>query len=305
MLELSVVICTHNPRADYLRRVLEALRAQTLPLDRWELIVVDNASECSIAGDYDLSWHPRAQHVREERLGLAYARERGMVEAAGELLVFVDDDNILDPAYLAEALRIGREWPWLGVWGGSIVPEFEIDPPPHLRKYTGMLALREISVPRWSNVATCADAEPWGAGLCMRATIGAAYRRHCREAAIRLKGRAGKSLMGGEDTEICYVACSTGLGMGLFPELRVTHLIPRERLSERYLLRLAEGMQTSIAMLGYKWRNVMPRSPLSPMEALRIAKSVAERRGIDRRMYLASVRGKVRARAIIHEMMAS
>jgi hypothetical protein len=44
MVHASVVICTHNSRLIYLRRVLEALRSQTLPLEQWELLLIDNAT---------------------------------------------------------------------------------------------------------------------------------------------------------------------------------------------------------------------------------------------------------------------
>ena len=44
-LELSVIIPTHNPRRDYLERVLEALAGQTLAAEKWELVIVDNKSE--------------------------------------------------------------------------------------------------------------------------------------------------------------------------------------------------------------------------------------------------------------------
>ena len=68
---ISVVICTHNPRPDYLRRTLDALKTQTLPQEQWELLLVDNASEKALTGVWDLSWHPRARHIRENELGLA------------------------------------------------------------------------------------------------------------------------------------------------------------------------------------------------------------------------------------------
>ena len=44
-MDLSVIICTHNPRVDYLYSVLNALQQQTLSHDQWELILVDNASQ--------------------------------------------------------------------------------------------------------------------------------------------------------------------------------------------------------------------------------------------------------------------
>src|SRR5712692_6587062 len=157
VLQASVIICTHNPRPHYLCRVLGALRAQTLPLDQWELLLIDNASQEPLtATNWDLSWHPRARHVREEELGLAPARLRGVREAATEMLVFVDDDNLLAPDYLEQALRIKREWPMLGVWGcGVASPEFEVQPPDALRDYLNKLAIRENKVAQFSNVMPC------------------------------------------------------------------------------------------------------------------------------------------------------
>ena len=106
---ISVIICTHNPRPNYLRRVLDALRRQTLPMDQWEVLIIDNASRGRLtAATWDLSWHPRARIVREEEIGLSVARMRGMKEAAADILVFVDDDNVLDPDYLMQLLAAFR-----------------------------------------------------------------------------------------------------------------------------------------------------------------------------------------------------
>jgi len=104
-MDISVVICTHNPRPAYLRRVLQALRNQVLPLNQWELHLIDNASQEELEpGTWDLSWHPHGRLLREEDIGLSNARMRGMREAGADLLVFVDDDNVLDPSYLSEVI---------------------------------------------------------------------------------------------------------------------------------------------------------------------------------------------------------
>src|SRR6266852_2942765 len=110
---LSVMICTHNPRSDYLRRCINALRGQTLPYDRWELVVVDNRSDELVADRIDLSWRPEARIVREETLGLTPARLRGIRETKGELLVFLDDANVLDTDFLETALRTAEDKPFL------------------------------------------------------------------------------------------------------------------------------------------------------------------------------------------------
>ena len=119
-MELAVIICTHNPRHDYFSRVLDALRDQTLPKDQWELIVVDNASRGTTGFGMGSLWHPNGRHVVESELGLASARRRGMREATCDVLVFVDDDNVLDSMYLAEALLIKLRWPVLGAWGAGV-----------------------------------------------------------------------------------------------------------------------------------------------------------------------------------------
>jgi glycosyltransferase involved in cell wall biosynthesis len=300
MLDASVIICAHNPRPDYLRRVLNALRDQILPKEQWELLVVDNASKVPLASAWDFSWHPNSRCILEDELGQAFARQRGMREASADLLVFVDDDNVMAPDYLSEALRIKREWPLLGVWGsGATVPEFESLPPDYLKELLPHLALRQSKNIYWSNVHSCIESEPWGAGLCVRANVGAAYCKLFENSSLPLSGRQGKSLMSCDDTEICYVACNLGLGMAVFPELRVSHLIPKERIAEKYLLKLFEGKLISYLVLTYKWRGTVPSTVLSGRKLLSIFKCLLIRRGLDRKLYFANLRAAIKARRLI------
>jgi hypothetical protein len=141
------------------------------------------------------------------------------------LLIFVDDDNVLTRNYLSDAVTIKDEWPFLGVWGsGAIIPEFETQPKNDLTELLPYLALRASSSPQWSNVFPCLAATPWGAGMCVRATVADAYCQFCQNSSIQIASRRGKKiLMSGEDIEICYVACMLGCGMGVFPQLRLTH----------------------------------------------------------------------------------
>ncbi|HEX8297148.1 MAG TPA: glycosyltransferase family A protein, partial [Chthoniobacteraceae bacterium] len=104
--ELTVILCTHNPRADYLEQTLAALRAQTLATEGWELLLVDNASTHAVADRCDLTWHPNARAIREDRLGLTMARTCGFRAAQTDVLVLVDDDNLLAPNYLTNALNL-------------------------------------------------------------------------------------------------------------------------------------------------------------------------------------------------------
>jgi glycosyltransferase involved in cell wall biosynthesis len=296
--ELSVIICSHNPRPSYLRRVLDALRKQSLAKDRWELLLIDNASGKPLRSEWDLSWHPNGRHALETELGIAPARRRGLCESSSDLALFVDDDNVLAPDYLSKALEIGHQWPCLGTWGsGAIIPEFEIEPPEPAKDFLPLLALREASAPRWGNVI--GEATPWGAGMCLRKEVAVAYIRHCEQTSMPISSRQGKSFLGGEDVEMSEVACEMGFGTGVFPQLKLTHLIPKERTSIRYLLKVYEGSETSRYVLTYKWKGSLPPYPLSFRGLLSIGKNLMVTRGLQRRTYLAKVRAMIRARRII------
>jgi glycosyltransferase involved in cell wall biosynthesis len=301
--EASVIICAHNPRVDYFRRVIEALRLQSLSVEKWEFLLVDNASDVPLASTWDIAWHPNARHIREEQLGIAVARRRGMREASADLLIFVDDDNVISINYLSDAVSIKHDWPLLGVWGsGAIIPEFERQPTEYVSQIVSYLALRECSSPQWSNVFPCVAATPWGAGMCLRTTVAHAYCQYCESSTIQIASRRGKRiLMSGEDTEICYVACKLGSGMGIFPQLKLTHLIPQERVTVEYLLKLYEGTRASILLLIYKRTGNIPNSPLSPSNLLSMLKNLVTQRGLNRRMFVANIRAATTARRIIAE----
>ena len=300
MVDASVVICTRNPRPDYLARVLDALGNQTLSPDRWELLIVDNASNVPVAGSCDILSHPRARHVIENEVGIAAARRRGMREAAADLMVFVDDDNVLDKTYLSEAIKIKQEWPLLGAWGsGCIKADYEVEPPEYLGPYLLFLALRDVAGPRWSNFISIPDTIPWGAGLCVRKEVATAYCRFYERSSIQITGRQGDSLASGEDKEIAHVSCARGFGIGIFPELKIKHLIPKHRISEDYLIRLAEGITLSDFLIDYKWHRKQLKFASDLGVLLRFLKTILLYRGLDRRFQFARVRAFTRARRII------
>lgn len=248
---LSVIICTHNPRLDYLFRVLQALSHQSLPQDNWELLLIDNASEIPLSSAVDLSWHSQSRYISEQKLGLTSARLKGISEAASDTLVFIDDDNVLDETYLESALQVSKDWSILGAWGGQIVAEFEAPPMEWTKSYWGKLAIREFDRDRWSNLPQI-DCCPWGAGLCVRKAVAKQYSDLTLSDSRRLNlDRSGNQLFGCGDMDLAYTACDLGLGIGLFTALKLTHLIPSSRIQESYFLRLTEGNSYSTLILNY------------------------------------------------------
>src|SRR6476659_1592040 len=166
MRRISVIVCTRNPKPEYFRRLLDSLKQQTLPVSEWELLVVDNASTERLEQVWDLSWHPNARHLREEELGLTAARLRGIKESHGQLIVYVDDDNVMTEDYLRLALEIERDNPYITVFGaGALDPEFELPPAPEVQCLVPRLGLRHVDQPRWTNNPEDSTSVPWGAGL--------------------------------------------------------------------------------------------------------------------------------------------
>jgi glycosyltransferase involved in cell wall biosynthesis len=241
-MKLSVIICTHNPRLTFISRTLEALRRQTLPMAQWELLVIDNVSHPPVADLVTLEWHPNAHHFREEVLGLTPARLLSIQKSQGELLVFVDDDNLLDRNYLANAVKIYDECPFVGTFGASIEAEFEVDPPLSIRPYLEGLAIRTTLRDHWSNARKWSEATPFGAGMCVRREVAELYLERVRSDRLRFAlDRKGTSLSGGGDTDIAWTSILLNKGTGCFARLRLCHLIPKDRLTESYIEHLQMG----------------------------------------------------------------
>jgi hypothetical protein len=249
-MKISVVICAHNPRHEYLSRVLVALRAQTLSLAQWELLLIDNGSRELLAEHWDISWHPLARHISESELGLTYARLRGIEESKAELLVFVDDDNVLDSDYLEVALHIAAKYPFIGAWGGSIKGAYETTPPDWAKPFLNLLAIGVVYQDKWSNFDLGGETTPVGAGMCIRREVAQAYRARLKNSSYAITlGRRGNELTSGEDLDIAWAAYDLHLATGLFSALKLTHLIPSARLQEDYLVKLIEEIRYSEVLL--------------------------------------------------------
>ena len=95
---ISVIVPSFD-RRDMLVELLDALAAQTWPA--LELIVVDDGSTDGTA-DRVMQWqqaHPESdlRVVRQENAGAAAARNRGLAEANGEFIYFIDSDDLIVP----------------------------------------------------------------------------------------------------------------------------------------------------------------------------------------------------------------
>jgi glycosyltransferase involved in cell wall biosynthesis len=268
---ISVIICTHNPRRDYLQLVLKALADQALPHRAWELLVIDNASETPVASEWSIDWHPQGRIIREDKVGLTAARLCGFAAAQGEVLVFVDDDNVLNPTYLLDVQSVFQQHPQIGAIGGKSVPQFEITPEPWVAEFYKVLAIRDFGnfvqvseVLKSDQPIFYPNFAPAGIGLAIRREVFGSYVAQMQDDAARLAlGRTGKQLTSGEDNDIVLTAMRQGWRVGYFPSLEVVHLIAADRLERNYLARLNEAATRSwVQVLGIHDVRLWP--PIAP-----------------------------------------
>lgn len=250
--QISVAICSHNPRADYLGRTLEALENQTLAQELWEVILVDNASQPPLKEKVDFEWHPHGKFIAEPELGLTNARKRAFASSRADLIVLVDDDNVLADDYLQNVLDISQNHPELGAWGASIEGEFEKPVPAWLERELIFLAVRPISKDSISLKQDPKFQTPAGAGICVRRDVFEKYLSYLEGDSRRKKlDRKGSSLVSSGDTDLAMTAWDIGLGLANFQKLRLKHLIPGTRMSYPYLKKLHKSMGYSSYLLSY------------------------------------------------------
>jgi glycosyltransferase involved in cell wall biosynthesis len=121
---VSVVICTRN-RPDSVRTTLRSILACRYPAERLEVIVVDNASEADAQVSLDaaeFNRNVRVRVVREPEPGLSNARNAGLRDATGEIVVFADDDVEVDRDWLATLVRPFGRSPRVGATSGMTLP---------------------------------------------------------------------------------------------------------------------------------------------------------------------------------------
>ena len=266
-MRLSVILCAHDPPPEHLRRALAALRSQTLPQAKWELLLIDNASAQPVDPAL-VAWHPRGRVVREDQLGLTRARARGISEARADLLVFCDDDNLLMPDYLAVAEQLFGRRKNLGAAGGKALPSYATPLPDWVEPFAGQLAVRDLGdkcqIASWVNLdfgdRAYPACSPIGAGLVLRREIADEYI-WALEASPLIPDRIGEKLSSGGDCALVLTALEMGREVGYFPELELTHLIPVERLQLAYLARLNRASSES-------WVRVLARHGIFPWEPI-------------------------------------
>jgi glycosyltransferase involved in cell wall biosynthesis len=269
-LAVSAVIPAHNPNGGRLRATLGGLRKQSLPPENWETLLVDNASSAfPPKGEWAEAAPANLRVIAEPKLGLTSARLAGIRAAQGTIIVMVDDDNVLDPNYLAEVVRIFSLDGRLGAAGGKSLPVFESSPAPWQGEFLSLLALRDLGEselvarsfrPDGATLNEYPPFAPVGAGMALRREAALAWMDAVDRDPRRSRfDRSGLDLVSGGDNDIVMTLLEQGWTVGYFPTLSLGHLIPAARLDPGYLARLNRAIQRSwVQVLGLHGANPWP-----------------------------------------------
>lgn len=243
--DLSIVICTYNG-AGRLPPVLDALAAQRSPEGfAWDVLVVDNGSTDGTRTGVDAAVAsgslPGLRHVFETQAGLTSARLRGVRETEAPWIAFVDDDNLLEPGWVAAVAQAIAAHPEAGGIGGEVRLDWEVPPPAYLAKFGFCFAQQDVG----PHARRCDSLA--GAGMVLKREALTASGWTTKPL---LADRTGTSLVSGGDVEIAQRVRAAGFSLWLTPGAVLRHRIPRERMTRRYLFEINVQLGISSAVVG-------------------------------------------------------
>lgn len=239
---LTVIICTYN-RDKYIYNVLKSVAENDFPRSEYEIVLVNNnstdntATECQrFQADFpDITF----RYFVETQQGLSYARNCGIRNAQGELLVYVDDDATVNKEYLRTYADFFATHPDIMAAGGPILPVYETEEPSWMSHYTRQLVTGKLYLGKTQREFPH-GAFPGGGNSC--------YRKEVFDTTglfnVEL-GRKGNSLIGAEEKDLYDKMTTNGMRFFYLPTAILYHIIPAKKLTQDYFNRLTYGIGVS------------------------------------------------------------
>lgn len=235
LLDLSIVICTYN-RAQSLRETLESLRNQVVPKGvEYEVLVVDNNSVDETKQTVERVNFSGARKIEiryffEPRQGVAYARNRGIANAKGEIIAFLDDDVLADEGWIDALWQCFQETDAVAV-AGRVERLWQCEQPSWLTEEISAPLIKQdlgTARTRWEH----RNRHMVGANVGFRRSVFEKVGLFRKEL-----GRKGDRLIGGEDREIFQRLFERGIPIYYEPKALVFHKVEKERVSQGYMRR--------------------------------------------------------------------
>lgn len=236
---VTVVVPTRD-RAEYLGDCLDALLGLSYP--RYEILVVDNAPGTATTADLVRGRFGHVRHLRylrEDRQGASHARNRGIQEAAGQILAFTDDDIRVDPEWLTALVGGFAAAPDVACVTGLVLPAaLEIEPHLWVEEWLGgdktfKRRVYDLDQHRGSSPLYPYSLGAFGAGASMAFTASALNTLGGFDPVLGPGSPAG----GGEDLDLFFRVLAAGMRLVCEPAAIGRH-VPRP--DYRGLLRQVE-----------------------------------------------------------------
>lgn len=242
---ISVIVCTYN-RDKYLYDALSHIADNDFPADDYEIVLINNNSTDNTEQECKrfAACFPQIQfrYFVETKQGLSHARNRGIEESRGDILVFLDDDSFVKSDYLSNLNTQMQKHSDAMAFGGKITPLFESGKAPEwLNRWTYPLV---SAIDKGNEVVPFeGNSYPIGANM--------GFRKQCIEKIGLFNpelGRTKKNLMGGEEKDIFSRLKALGMKIYYFPDIHVEHVIPPSRTTREYVMRAGKGVGMSEQM---------------------------------------------------------
>jgi glucosyl-dolichyl phosphate glucuronosyltransferase len=231
-MKATIGICTWN-RSRLLDRTLARMASIRVPEGvTWELIVANN--NCTDDTDAVLARHAKRLPLRRlfvAKPGKSNAANSIVAEAAGELILWTDDDVLVEPQWLEAYVAAAMRYKDVDIFGGLVLPEFEQRPPRWIARNLPMF---------WGIFGTCNHGSEQRLLLKKKEIlIGAnmAVRRHLHLTFpfdTRIGPQPGSEIRG-EDTLLVLTARIAGHQVAWVPDAVVHHHVPAIRMTRRYM----------------------------------------------------------------------
>jgi glycosyltransferase involved in cell wall biosynthesis len=231
----TIVVCTRNRMGD-LRRLLDNLAERCCERNSaWDVVVVDNASTDGTAAFVEglsREFPLRLRVVREMELGLSHARNRGIREASGAVLVFLDDDIAVRVGWFRAYEHCFQD-PEASGGGGPVHPHFpKCAATDYVRAVmadrcgsTGYYDLG--TVPLVLNLAM--QGAPRGGNMALTASV------LQRVGPFRTTLGWGREQVPGEETDLFARCAKIGSSVRYLPDAAVDHYLQPEKVGWDYL----------------------------------------------------------------------
>jgi glycosyltransferase involved in cell wall biosynthesis len=200
-----------------------------------EFIVVDNGStDDTAAAVAEYMGVLPVRTVVETVPGLSNARNRGVAEARGDLIVWTDDDVALDPHWLQAYADAAERFPEAGFFGGNVLPSLEEPVSPLFVEHFDHPVLAMLMARRqYEGAPTALTAEtlPFGANFAVR---GNWQRQHSFDPRLGVSPTHSRS---GEETNLLHELMAKGARGISVPASSVRHYIQSSRQTVAYIRR--------------------------------------------------------------------